>query len=125
MWSSPGKNFTNLASGSSVTDSITIDEDIILGLVFFHIAHCGASNITVPGAYWSVSMTQGTTYIKPNKGRNGTVVPVAKSWDNSLYSSFYAENISAGTYTLTFTNNTEIMTANYGSTVFATVIKLV
>lgn len=113
------KDFKNLASGSSVTLTITNTSEIKVGFITLCVCHCGASSITMNAPFWSVSGI-------PFAGsRNETNVPIAKVWDNTNIVTYPIFNLTATTRTLTFKNQTGIATnPTYNSRVIAVLVKL-
>ena len=114
-------NFKSTPDGGTEQFDINIPEDIRIGLVVIDVAICNANAITATGANIEV-------YGLPmsiSRINYGIAIPLAKIWDHSVITSAPVINISAGTRTVTVTNNTGIaLDGTYPNSIRITYIRL-
>lgn len=102
-------NTTNVADEANVEVPVNVPKTGIY-IVFFSVAHCGGTYITMDSPYWTIS-GNGIAYV-----REAINLSINKTWDNSNVIAICLQ-LTAGTYTVKFTNHTGVPTDNtYPST---------
>ena len=111
----------SIANGQSISVNITLSKDVNVGLAVFKVRHTGASDINMNNAHWIVTGLIDTSW----EYAGGLEIFVGKTWDSSATATALLYNVKAGTYTVTFTNNTGATTnPTYNSAVSVKVIRL-